>query len=292
MAASPFAFFRGAAAVMAADLAAHARSPGLRVQACGDAHLSNFGVFARARPPPRLRPQRLRRVPAGALGVGRQAARRQLRDRRRAKTASGASSGARSRKPSARAYREAMRGFAGQSNLEVWYARLDVEAALGEVEGQSKRSEGGQAAAQERSPRPGPRTACGRSSKLTETVDGRAAVPQRTAAARPGRRSSSRRREGERADRGPARRHRPLPRHPAGRPPAPARRLRVPRHRPQGRRGRQRRHPRLGRPADRARRRRPAVPAGQGGRGLGARALRRAPAASATTAGGWSKASG
>src|SRR3954453_1646359 len=45
MAASPFAFFRGAAAVMSADLA---RTPvsGLRVQACGDAHLSNFGAFA------------------------------------------------------------------------------------------------------------------------------------------------------------------------------------------------------------------------------------------------------
>src|SRR4029078_9362523 len=45
MAASPFAFFRGAAAVMAAALA---RPPvsGLRVQACGDAHLSNFGAFA------------------------------------------------------------------------------------------------------------------------------------------------------------------------------------------------------------------------------------------------------
>jgi uncharacterized protein (DUF2252 family) len=43
--ASPFAFFRGAAAVMAADLAVTPDS-GLRVQACGDAHLSNFGVFA------------------------------------------------------------------------------------------------------------------------------------------------------------------------------------------------------------------------------------------------------
>ena len=45
MSASPFAFFRGAAAVMAADLATTPDS-GLRVQACGDAHLSNFGAFA------------------------------------------------------------------------------------------------------------------------------------------------------------------------------------------------------------------------------------------------------
>jgi len=45
MSASPFAFYRGAAALMAADLAATPTS-GLRVQACGDAHLMNFGAFA------------------------------------------------------------------------------------------------------------------------------------------------------------------------------------------------------------------------------------------------------
>src|ERR1700731_4115249 len=45
MAASPLAFLRGAAAVMAQDLAGTA-STGIRVQACGDAHLLNFGVFA------------------------------------------------------------------------------------------------------------------------------------------------------------------------------------------------------------------------------------------------------
>src|SRR5881227_1108440 len=42
---SPFTFYRGAAAIMANDLAATPRS-GLTVQCCGDAHLSNFGVFA------------------------------------------------------------------------------------------------------------------------------------------------------------------------------------------------------------------------------------------------------
>ncbi|HEX4751428.1 MAG TPA: DUF2252 family protein, partial [Solirubrobacterales bacterium] len=45
MAASPFAFYRGAAAVMAADLAA-TPDAGLVVQVCGDAHISNFGGFA------------------------------------------------------------------------------------------------------------------------------------------------------------------------------------------------------------------------------------------------------
>ena len=45
MSASPFAFYRGAAALMAADLA-HTPNTGIRVQACGDAHLMNFGGFA------------------------------------------------------------------------------------------------------------------------------------------------------------------------------------------------------------------------------------------------------
>jgi uncharacterized protein (DUF2252 family) len=45
MLASPFAFYRGAAAVMATDLAGTPES-GLRAQLCGDAHLSNFGLFA------------------------------------------------------------------------------------------------------------------------------------------------------------------------------------------------------------------------------------------------------
>jgi uncharacterized protein (DUF2252 family) len=42
---SPFAFFRGAAAVMASDLA-HTPITGMRVQACGDCHIMNFGAFA------------------------------------------------------------------------------------------------------------------------------------------------------------------------------------------------------------------------------------------------------
>ena len=44
MLASPFTFYRGAAAIMAADLAPSSVS-GITVQLCGDAHLSNFGVF-------------------------------------------------------------------------------------------------------------------------------------------------------------------------------------------------------------------------------------------------------
>jgi uncharacterized protein (DUF2252 family) len=45
---SPFAFFRGGAAIMAADLAATSKDTGLLVQTCGDLHIANFGVFASA----------------------------------------------------------------------------------------------------------------------------------------------------------------------------------------------------------------------------------------------------
>ncbi|WP_426670236.1 DUF2252 domain-containing protein [Mucilaginibacter sp. McL0603] len=45
---SPFAFLRGAAAIMAADLAASAPTSGIVVQACGDMHVANFGIFASA----------------------------------------------------------------------------------------------------------------------------------------------------------------------------------------------------------------------------------------------------
>ena len=48
MLASPFAFLRGAAAIMAADLAANGGTTGINVQTCGDMHVSNFGLFASA----------------------------------------------------------------------------------------------------------------------------------------------------------------------------------------------------------------------------------------------------
>ena len=78
MLASPFAFLRGSAAVMAADLAGTPVT-GLSVQACGDAHLANFGVFASAERNLVFGDQRLRRDAARSLGVGLEAARRQHR---------------------------------------------------------------------------------------------------------------------------------------------------------------------------------------------------------------------
>ena len=130
MAVSPFTFYRGAAAVMAADLAVTPTS-GLRVQACGDAHLSNFGVFAA--PDRRLvfdlndfdetlpGPWEwdLKRLAASFEIAGRENGYKRRRRDDILRTL-------------ARQYRAAMRGFAGMRNLEVWYARLDVEDAIRE----------------------------------------------------------------------------------------------------------------------------------------------------------------
>jgi uncharacterized protein (DUF2252 family) len=136
MSASPFAFFRGAAAVMAADLAGTPAS-GLAVQACGDAHLSNFGAFAA--PDRRLvfdlndfdeslpGPWEwdVKRLAASFAIAGRENG---FKRRERAAAVLTA----------ARTYREAMRAFASQRNLEVWYARLDVESVMGEIEAEPK----------------------------------------------------------------------------------------------------------------------------------------------------------
>ena len=58
MLADPFSFYRGSAAVMAADLAA-GPSSGIKVVCCGDAHISNFGIYAAPHRASGVRPQRL-----------------------------------------------------------------------------------------------------------------------------------------------------------------------------------------------------------------------------------------
>jgi uncharacterized protein (DUF2252 family) len=125
MLASPFAFFRGAAFVMASDLST-LQSSGLAVQLCGDAHLSNFGAFAS--------PERellfdvndfdetlpgpfewdLKRLAASLAVAGRE------------RNFSAAQRG-RVIRAAVRSYREAMRDFAAATDLEVWYAHLDAE---------------------------------------------------------------------------------------------------------------------------------------------------------------------
>src|SRR6476659_1944929 len=121
---SPLAFFRGAAAIMAADLAPAPRT-GLAVQLSGDAHLSNFGVFAASdrrlvfsindfdETLPGPFEWDVKRLVASLAVAG--------RDR--------GFNGATRRTVVAAAvqeYREAMSRFAAIRNIDVWYARLDV----------------------------------------------------------------------------------------------------------------------------------------------------------------------
>jgi uncharacterized protein (DUF2252 family) len=127
---SPFAFYRGAAAIMAHDLGVTPRS-GLTVQCCGDAHLSNFGVFAS--------PERRLVFDVNDLDetlpgpwewdVKRLAASMSIAAR---------DNGFRAKHQerivldTVARYRAAMARFAGMTNLDVWYAHLDIENALEE----------------------------------------------------------------------------------------------------------------------------------------------------------------
>jgi uncharacterized protein (DUF2252 family) len=131
MAASPFAFFRGAAYLMASDLATTPCS-GIAAQLCGDAHLSNFGGFAG--PARRLLfdlndfdetlsgpwEWDVKRLAASLVVVGRE---RDFSPRERRRIATAA----------VRSYREAIRRFAKMRNLDVWYSRVESETILAAV---------------------------------------------------------------------------------------------------------------------------------------------------------------
>jgi len=125
MAVSPFTFYRGAAAVMAADLA---RTPdsGLVVQACGDAHISNFGGFAA--PDRRLvfGPNDFDETLPGPWewDVKRMAASIEIAGR---DISLPAERRWRIVERAVREYREGMREFARESLLQAWYERLDAE---------------------------------------------------------------------------------------------------------------------------------------------------------------------
>src|SRR5690348_18076332 len=133
---SPFTFYRGAAKIMAHDLAATPRS-GLTVQCCGDAHLSNFGVFAS--PERRLMfdindfdetlpgpwEWDVKRLAASMLIAARDNAYR-VKDQDRIVLTT------------VKEYRTAMAGFARMTNLQVWYSHLDAESALREYASQYK----------------------------------------------------------------------------------------------------------------------------------------------------------
>ncbi len=131
---SPFTFFRGAALPMASDLDATPVS-GLAVQACGDAHLSNFGLFGSAErrlvfdvndfdetlPGPwEWDVKRL----AASLEVAARGNGFAGKQRREIVTAA------------VTRYRQAMRSFAGMTNLEVWYAHLDMDQMRAQFDAQ------------------------------------------------------------------------------------------------------------------------------------------------------------
>ena len=125
---SPFTFYRGAALIMASDLSTTPRS-GLTVQVCGDAHLSNFGIFGS--------PERnlvfdcndfdetlpgpwewdVKRLAASVVVAA--------RHRGFSKTVR-----AEAIVHLGQVYREAMRQMAGMTNLEVWYSHVDVDTGM------------------------------------------------------------------------------------------------------------------------------------------------------------------
>jgi uncharacterized protein (DUF2252 family) len=121
---SPFIFYRGAAAVMAADLAATPDS-GIVTQACGDAHISNFGGFAAQDRRLVFGPNDFDETLPGPWewDVKRMAASAEIAGRD-----IGLPADRRKRIVTAcvREYREGMRGFAGESHLDVWYDRLNA----------------------------------------------------------------------------------------------------------------------------------------------------------------------
>src|SRR5262245_15171189 len=130
MLASPFAFYRGGALIMASDLAGTPIS-GLRVQLCGDAHLSNFGVFGS---PERNLVFDINDFDETAPGPWEWDVKRLAASFAIAGRENSFSDGERRRVVLATvgSYRQAMAGFAGMRNLEVWYANLGAEQALRE----------------------------------------------------------------------------------------------------------------------------------------------------------------
>ncbi|MEV6755761.1 DUF2252 domain-containing protein [Streptomyces sp. NPDC051214] len=165
MAASPFSFLRGAAAVMAGDLAVQ-WDTGLTVQLCGDAHLSNFGLFAS---PERALLFDLNDFDETCPGpfewdVKRLAASIAVasRDNGHPRGAARAACLA-----AVAAYRTSMRRLAGLGELAVWYERTDAHDLLPLIRSAGHRKRA--ASAMDRARR---RTNLQALGKLTEKVEG------------------------------------------------------------------------------------------------------------------------
>ena len=165
---SPFTFYRGGALLMASDLAATPRS-GLNAQICGDAHLSNFGVFAS---PERQMMFDINDFDETLPGpwewdVKRLAASFEIagRDRglkpadRRAVVLAGVAE-----------YRIRMHEFAAARNLDVWYAHIPVDRIFKELEATATKKQ--QAKAKANAAKARTRDSMQAFTKLTHLVDG------------------------------------------------------------------------------------------------------------------------
>jgi uncharacterized protein (DUF2252 family) len=169
MLASPFSYFRGAALSMAADLAATPVS-GLAVQACGDAHLSNFGVYAS---PERALVFDLNDFDETLPGPWEWDVKRLAASLEVAGRGNGYRSGPRRKVVTAAVarYREAMRVFADQGDLTVWYARAETGALREQFGSQLAAHEQQQADSAVAKART--RDSLQELAKLTKLVDGR-----------------------------------------------------------------------------------------------------------------------
>ncbi len=175
MLASAFTFYRGAAAIMAADLAASPNS-GLRVQLCGDAHLSNFGVFQA--PDRRLVfdindfdetlpgpfEWDVKRLAASVV-IG---ARDRHFDAADCEAAVLAAVGS---------YRAAMAEFAVMKELDVWYSRLDVESIVTRWQGSASKAD--RRRLEKNLAKARNKDSLRALAKLTETVEGRLRIADR-----------------------------------------------------------------------------------------------------------------
>jgi uncharacterized protein (DUF2252 family) len=135
---SPFAFYRGAALIMASDLAVTPRS-GLMAQACGDAHMSNFGVFASAERNlvfdvndfdetlPGPWEWDVKRLAGSLVVAGRD---RGFSAKERSAAVLAAVEG----------YRNEMQTLAGMADLDVWYRRLDADQVLKDLGAQATKT--------------------------------------------------------------------------------------------------------------------------------------------------------
>jgi uncharacterized protein (DUF2252 family) len=135
---SPFTFYRGTAKIMAADLAGTATA-GLNVQLCGDAHLSNFGLFAS---PERRLVFDLNDFDETLPGpfeydVKRLAASFMIAARNNGFAKADTKAATRA---SVAAYREAMASFAAMGTLDIWYAHLAEDELRKGIRGAAKAS--------------------------------------------------------------------------------------------------------------------------------------------------------